>query len=74
MMQSAPAFCPPLSNSGPDKRIHQCCLYAWLKRRAWAQKYHHKTAEWWAANMDLVLDGVTLTTPPELGALFSADD
>ena len=33
-MQSAPAFCPPLSNSGPDKKIQRFVLSAWLKRRS----------------------------------------
>ena len=31
----------------------------------WVEKYRGKSAAWWAANMNLVLDGVTLTIPPK---------
>ena len=35
------------------------------KRKVWVQKYGGKPASWWEANMNLVLDGVTLSVPPK---------
>jgi transposase len=35
------------------------------RRAAWVTKYLDKTAAWWQQNMNLVLDGVTLTMPPK---------
>ena len=35
------------------------------KRKVWVQKYGGKPASWWGANMNLVLDGVTLSVPPK---------
>ena len=35
------------------------------KRKVWVQKYGDKPASWWEANMNLVLDGVTLSVPPK---------
>ena len=34
------------------------------KRKAFVDKYGGKPASWWEANLNLVLDGVTLTKPP----------
>ena len=34
------------------------------KRKTWVEKYRRKSAVWWEKNMNLVLDGVTLTMPP----------
>ena len=34
------------------------------KRKVWVDRYHAHSAAWWAANTNLVLDGVTLTTAP----------
>ena len=35
------------------------------KRKVWVEKYIDKSASWWEHNMNLVLDGVTLTMPPK---------
>ena len=40
-----------------DKELQQ--------RKAWVEKYAAKSATWWEQNMNLVLDGVTLTMPPK---------
>eukprot|EP00973_Karenia_brevis_P074323 10326167-Karenia_brevis.AAC.1 len=34
------------------------------KRQAWVDKYVDKSSDWWVKNMNLVLDGVTLTMAP----------
>jgi hypothetical protein len=36
------------------------------KRGTFVEQYRHKTQGWWEENMNLVLDGVTLTRPPKL--------
>ena len=35
------------------------------KRKAFVEQYSDKTAAWWEKNMNVVLDGVTLTLPPK---------
>ena len=35
------------------------------KRKAFVEEYGDKSSEWWVANVDLVLDGVTLTKAPQ---------
>ena len=40
------------------------------QRKDWVNKYVDKSPAWWQENMNLVLDGVTLTMPPKtLGLL-----
>ena len=34
------------------------------KRQVWVDKHIHHSSTWWVQNMNLVLDGVTLTMPP----------
>ena len=34
------------------------------KRKAWVDKHIHHSSAWWVQNMNLILDGVTLTMPP----------
>ena len=45
----------------------QACLSAKdiARRKAWVDAHLGKTARWWQQNMNLVLDGVTLTMPPK---------
>ena len=35
------------------------------KRKEFVDKYISKTSDWWAENIGLVLDGVTLTLAPK---------
>ena len=35
------------------------------KRKAWVEKYERKSPAWWEQNMNLVVDGVTLTMAPK---------
>ena len=35
------------------------------KRKMWVEKYATKSPAWWEENLNLVLDGVTLTMPPK---------
>ena len=35
------------------------------KRKVWVEKYENMSAAWWQENMNLVLDGVTLTMAPK---------
>ena len=35
------------------------------KRKEFVEMYGDRSPEWWVANMDLVLDGVTLTKAPQ---------
>ena len=49
----------------PVPKQHRLKPTELARRRAFVDRYVGKTQKWWEENMNLVLDGVTLTMPPK---------